>query len=73
MWDIDEKNNNQTKLEIESDGGRAFAYKCDLSSREDIYRVAKEVKFKASLNSMHLLALFFNSGKKRCWRCYDVG
>ena len=45
LWDVDEANNNQTKKEIEEAGGKVFAYKCDLTKKEEIYAVAKKVFF----------------------------
>jgi hypothetical protein len=36
-------------LEIEKNGGKAYAFKCDLSSREEVYAVAQKV-FKAQIN-----------------------
>lgn len=45
LWDIDENAIKQTKAEIEEDGGKAYAFKCDLSNREEIYRVAEEVYY----------------------------
>lgn len=43
-WDINEKGNQETVQEIKSQGGKAFAYKCDVSGRQDILDVAKRVK-----------------------------
>ncbi|KAG8230138.1 hypothetical protein J437_LFUL010630 [Ladona fulva] len=34
----------ETASIIKSSGGRSFAYKCDISNKEDIYRTAKKVK-----------------------------
>jgi NAD(P)-dependent dehydrogenase (short-subunit alcohol dehydrogenase family) len=45
LMDIDEKGNQATAKEINADGGKAFAYTCDLSKREDIYRTINEVIF----------------------------
>lgn len=44
LVDIDEKANEKTANEIIMSGGTATAFKCDLSKREEIYRVADEVK-----------------------------
>ena len=44
LVDIDEKANEKTANEIIMAGGTATAFKCDLSKREEIYRVADEVK-----------------------------
>ena len=46
LIDIDTPANQKTAEEIIESGGQAFAYTCDLSNREEIYRVADEVKKK---------------------------
>ena len=43
LWDVDEAGNNKTKQEIEESGGKVFAYKCDLTKKEEAYAVAKKV------------------------------
>jgi all-trans-retinol dehydrogenase (NAD+) len=43
LWDVDKASNEQTAKEIIADGGKAFAFQCDLCNREDIYRVAADV------------------------------
>ena len=42
--DINEEANKATADEIKSKNEKAFAYTCDCSKREDIYRVAEEVR-----------------------------
>lgn len=42
--DINEQANNATVVEIKALGARAHGYKCDVSKKEDIYRVADLVK-----------------------------
>ncbi|KAI8127823.1 hypothetical protein FF38_02121 [Lucilia cuprina] len=42
--DINEKNNTQTVKEIKQNGGSAFAYTCNVTSREDIFALADKVK-----------------------------
>lgn len=42
--DVDTKNNEKTVNEIKEAGGVAFAYTCDLSKREEIYKVAEKIK-----------------------------
>lgn len=42
--DINEQANEATASEIRSRNEKAFAYTCDCSSREDIYRVAEDIK-----------------------------
>jgi NADPH:quinone reductase-like Zn-dependent oxidoreductase len=44
LVDIDEAANHKTANEILIDGGIATTFKCDLSKREDIYKVADEVE-----------------------------
>ena len=43
LLDADETDCNQTKQEIEDNGGKAFAFKCDVSDKEEVAEVAKEV------------------------------
>lgn len=50
LVDIDTRANEKTADEIREMGGVAFTFTCDLSKREDIYKVANEVwrlKYKA--------------------------
>ena len=42
--DINEEANKATADEIKSKNEKAFAYTCDCSKREDMYRVAEEVR-----------------------------
>lgn len=42
--DINKEGNESTLNNIKSSGGNAFAYVCDCTKREDIYRVAELVK-----------------------------
>lgn len=44
--DVNTKANEETVNEIKKDGGNAFAFTCDLSKKEDIYKVADEIKAK---------------------------
>lgn len=44
LWDEDETTCNQTKQEIEDMGGKAYAFKCDICDKEEITKVAQEVK-----------------------------
>ena len=49
LIDVNERDNEKTANEILLEGGNAKAFTCDLSKREDIYRIADEVsliKFK---------------------------
>ena len=43
LVDIDTKSNEQTAKEIIEAGGKAFTFTCDLSKKEDIYKISEEV------------------------------
>ena len=43
--DVNTKANEETVKEIKADGGNAIAFTCDLSKREEIYKVADEVRY----------------------------
>lgn len=49
LVDVDEKANEKTANEILLQGGQAKTFTCDLSKRDEIYRVADEV----CLNNFH--------------------
>uniref|UniRef100_A0A8C3TES4 Short chain dehydrogenase/reductase family 16C member 5 n=1 Tax=Chelydra serpentina TaxID=8475 RepID=A0A8C3TES4_CHESE len=45
FWDIDEEGNKETtKLAKENGAKGVYAYRCDCSNREEVYRVADQVK-----------------------------
>ncbi|XP_002918385.1 epidermal retinol dehydrogenase 2 [Ailuropoda melanoleuca] len=45
LWDINKEGNEDTyRMAREAGATRVYAYTCDCSQREDIYRVAKQVK-----------------------------
>ncbi|XP_067409964.1 epidermal retinol dehydrogenase 2 isoform X3 [Emydura macquarii macquarii] len=45
FWDIDEEGNKETtKLAKENGAKGVYAYKCDCSNREEVYRVADQVR-----------------------------
>ncbi|XP_019520078.1 PREDICTED: short-chain dehydrogenase/reductase family 16C member 6-like [Hipposideros armiger] len=45
LWDINEESNMETcRLAREKGGVEVFAYKCDCSNRQEVYRVADQVK-----------------------------
>jgi all-trans-retinol dehydrogenase (NAD+) len=44
LVDINEKGNLETLKDICDAGGKAYAFKCDLSNKDEIYKVAKEVE-----------------------------
>lgn len=43
-WDLNRETNEQTAREIKSKGGRAFAYQCDVTSREQVLQLAEKVQ-----------------------------
>lgn len=43
LVDVDEANNNKTAHEILQNGGRVKTFKCDLSNKDEIYSMAKQV------------------------------
>lgn len=62
--DINESANDETVREIQSQGLKACGYKCDCSSREDIYRVADLVKSEVGDVTMLINNAGIVSGKK---------
>lgn len=45
LWDINEEGNMETcRLAKEKGGEKVFAYKCDCSNRQEVYRVADQVR-----------------------------
>ena len=43
LWDINTGSNKAVADEIKAKGGKADAYTCDLSKKDDIYKVADKV------------------------------
>jgi len=43
-WDINKLGNEETVAMIKKEGNRAFSYTVDMSSKDDIYRVAEQTK-----------------------------
>ena len=62
--DINETSNDETVQKIKSEGFKAYGYKCDCSSREDIYRVAELVKKQVGDVTMLINNAGIVSGKK---------
>ncbi|XP_049638370.1 short-chain dehydrogenase/reductase family 16C member 6-like [Suncus etruscus] len=45
LWDIDQEGNMETRRLIEAKGpSKVFAYTCDCSNRQEVYRIADQVK-----------------------------
>jgi len=59
LIDIDTAANEKTAEEITEASGQAFTYTCDLSNREDIYRVADKVKSRFVVVFILFLWIFF--------------
>ncbi|XP_078584592.1 epidermal retinol dehydrogenase 2-like [Branchiostoma floridae x Branchiostoma japonicum] len=57
-WDINEEANEATVQMIRQEGGKAFGFVCDCSKRDDIYRVAQQVKSSVG----HVTILINNAG-----------
>lgn len=48
LWDINKEGNEETcKMARDAGATRAYAYTCDCSRKEDVYRVADQVNFGA--------------------------
>ena len=46
LLDINEEANQRTLEEITRNGGKGYAFKCDVSDAKEVYKVAKEVENK---------------------------
>ncbi len=44
LWDLDETGLAKVAEEIRSRGGKAVTYRCDVSQRQEVYRVAEQVR-----------------------------
>nr|XP_022916264.1 estradiol 17-beta-dehydrogenase 11-like [Onthophagus taurus]XP_022916265.1 estradiol 17-beta-dehydrogenase 11-like [Onthophagus taurus] len=43
VWDVNEEGIKETVKMVQGDGGKAYGYKCDLTNREDVYKVAEKI------------------------------
>ncbi|KRT81377.1 dehydrogenase [Oryctes borbonicus] len=41
LWDVNEDALKETVRHVEEQGGKAYAYKCDITNREDVYKTAE--------------------------------
>jgi all-trans-retinol dehydrogenase (NAD+) len=48
-WDINDKSAEETALEISKNGGTAWAFKCDVSNRDQVAKVAKMTRYTPKL------------------------
>ncbi|HAA02038.1 MAG TPA: short-chain dehydrogenase [Syntrophobacteraceae bacterium] len=44
LWDIDAMGLEKLLTEIQTNGGKAFSYRCDVSTRQEVYRIAEQVR-----------------------------
>lgn len=47
LWDVNQKGNEETKNMVQELGAEVYAYTCDITRREEVYRLAKQVKDEA--------------------------
>ncbi|XP_055912264.1 17-beta-hydroxysteroid dehydrogenase 13 [Eupeodes corollae] len=66
-WDINERGNIETVKEIKAMGGKAFAYVCNITKREEILQVAEKVKKEVGFVSI----LVNNAGIMPCHPLLD--
>jgi len=62
LWDINEELNRNTAEEIKKFGGIAYSYRCDVSNREDVMKIAKLVRQDVG----HVTMLINNAGILHC-------
>ncbi len=53
-WDIHEENCTRTANDIKRAGGKAWAFKCDVSDREEVAKVAEETRRYCMLHVTHV-------------------
>lgn len=77
LWDINQENNMETcRLAKEKGAVKVFAYKCDCSNRQEVYRVADQVSwlvfFALMLKNLYCSyhALFTKTGRKAFVICF---
>ena len=54
LVDVDERSNQETAKEIVADGGVAHAFTCDLSKREEIYKLGNQVNKKNMIKTVSI-------------------
>lgn len=70
LWDINEEGNKETcRLIKEKSDVKVFAYKCDCSNRQEVYRVADQVSWFVSFflrprKTLHLVCAFTKRAEK---------
>lgn len=67
-WDLDQQSNTETVNEIKKlSGSIAYGYKCDVASREDVFKTAERVKQEIG----HVTILVNNAGIMPCHAFLD--
>jgi all-trans-retinol dehydrogenase (NAD+) len=64
IWDINTDGLAKVKKEVEANGAKCWTYKCDISKREETYKVAKEVQKEAGDVTILVNNAGIVSGKK---------
>ncbi|XP_002736979.1 retinol dehydrogenase 10-B-like [Saccoglossus kowalevskii] len=44
LWDIDKDSNDETTEIITALGGKAYGYRCDVTNKDEVYRLAEQIK-----------------------------
>jgi all-trans-retinol dehydrogenase (NAD+) len=66
LIDIDTNGNEKTAQEINDFGGNALTFTCDLSKREEIYRVSDEVLNQSLKKTLLYIPIFLFKIKRKC-------
>lgn len=80
LWDINEENNKETcKMAREAGAPETYAYTCDCSQKEEVYRVADQVRKEVGdiyilINNAGMVTgkTFLNSPDELMEKCLDV-
>lgn len=62
LWDINEEANNRVAEKLREQGATVFAFRCDITNKDEVYRVAEEVKNQVG----HVTILVNNAGVLYC-------
>lgn len=68
IWDINKSALEDTVNEIRKNGGKCWGYHCDISDREEVYRLAKSIKIEIGNVSL----LINNAGYVYCKTLLDL-
>jgi NAD(P)-dependent dehydrogenase (short-subunit alcohol dehydrogenase family) len=62
LWDMDGVKCEQAAKEIKALGGSAYSYCCDVTDRQKVLEMAKQVKSDVSCNAISIISNFQHSG-----------